>query len=273
MSDKKESGCSMGLCSAAAAFVAGGVATWAICDFCKRRNCGKSEDKMSVSGQWRKIVLLFGPPGAGKGTHGPKLGEEWRLPVLSTGDMLRSAVSKGTEVGLKAKAVIDRGELVDDDIVISIIKDRIKEIDCGWGFILDGFPRTVKQARALDKMLASSNEAVTRVIELHVDEGQLQERICGRYIHLASGRSYHKKFSPPKSFKDKGLMLDDVTGEPLTQRSDDTVEALSKRLVSYREQSGAILDLYSTRGLVVRVDAGQDIEGVGRDVRAAMNKQ
>ena len=150
--------------------------------------------------QWRKVVMLFGPPGAGKGTQAPKIVEKLRLPHLSTGDMLRAAVAAQTEVGKKAKALMSSGQLVTDDIVIGIIRDRINESDCGWGFILDGFPRTLPQAEALDKMLTEGyGETVTTVVNFSIPDEVLEERICGRWIHKKSGRSYHVKNAKPKS--------------------------------------------------------------------------
>merc|ERR1711967_74987 len=135
----------------------------------------------------RNILMLFGPPGAGKGTHAPKIVDAMKTPQLSTGDMLRDAVSQGTEVGLRAKAAMDSGALVTDEIVVGIICDRIKHEDCSEGFILDGFPRTLAQARALDEMLAATGEAVKNVLELNVPDDLLVERIYGRWIHKASG--------------------------------------------------------------------------------------
>jgi len=135
----------------------------------------------------RTIMILLGPPGAGKGTHAPKIVEALGIPQLSTGDMLREAVAAGTDVGLKAKEVIAEGKLVSDDIVVGIIKDRVIALDCTKGFILDGFPRTLAQARALDEMLATSSEAVKTVLEFNVPDSVLTERICGRWIHKATG--------------------------------------------------------------------------------------
>ena len=147
----------------------------------------------------RKIMILFGPPGAGKGTHAPKIEAKLGTPQLSTGDMLRAAVAAGTPVGKQAKAAMDAGALVTDDIVCGIIADRIKEPDCASGFILDGFPRTVEQAKKLDEVLAKNGEAVAKVVELRVPDAVLEERICGRWVHKASGRSYHVKFNRPRA--------------------------------------------------------------------------
>ena len=151
----------------------------------------------------RSILVLFGPPGAGKGTHAPKIVEKLGIPQLATGDMLRAAVAAGTPVGKAAKAAMDSGALVTDEIVVGIIADRVKEEDCSKGFILDGFPRTVEQAKMLDEMLSKDGESVARVIELQVPDAVLTERIVGRWVHKSSGRSYHVKFNPPKSLGGK----------------------------------------------------------------------
>lgn len=212
----------------------------------------------------RTIMILLGPPGAGKGTHAPKIVEALGIPQLSTGDMLREAVAAGTDVGLKAKEVIAEGKLVSDDIVVGIIKDRVIALDCTKGFILDGFPRTLAQARALDEMLATSSEAVKTVLEFNVPDSVLTERICGRWIHKATGKSYHTKFSPPKSYDGTSPpsgenMKDDDTGETLSQRPDDTKDALPKRLEAYHAETEPILGHYSKNSTctVVRVDANQ----------------
>merc|ERR1719313_3197283 len=194
-------------------------------------------------------MILFGPPGAGKGSQAPKIV-----------DMLRAAVAAGSEVGLQAKDVMASGGLVSDELVVSIIRERIKEADCAKGFILDGFPRTVKQAEMLDEMLAGSGDKVSIVLALEVPDEVLTERICGRWVHKASGRSYHVKFAKPKSLGEgdkpsETTMLDDETGEPLMQRADDTEEALGKRLESYHAQTVPILDHYSPNGVVSVVDA------------------
>ena len=221
----------------------------------------------------RKIMILFGPPGAGKGTHAPKIEAKLGTPQLSTGDMLRAAVAAGTPVGKQAKAAMDAGALVTDDIVCGIIADRIKEPDCASGFILDGFPRTVEQAKKLDEVLAKNGEAVSKVVELRVPDAVLEERICGRWVHKASGRSYHVKFNPPKSLP-KGkeakpkYMLDDLTKEPLMQRSDDTAEALVSRLKAYHAQTVPVLQHYGA-GKAVGVDANRGLDAVWADIDAA----
>ena len=225
----------------------------------------------------RKIMMLFGAPGAGKGTQGPKIVETLNVPQLSTGDMLREAVAAGTEVGKKAKEIMSSGGLVSDEIVIGIIADRIKEPDCKAGFILDGFPRTLAQAKALDAMLAKSGENVSLILEFAVDPKMLEERICGRWMHKASGRSYHVRSCPPKSMKlgpnGKPLpesMKDDITGEPLYQRSDDTAEALKTRLDAYKNQTLPILEHYKDKGIVKQVDGGRGITEVWAEVSSKL---
>ena len=224
-------------------------------------------------------MILFGPPGAGKGTHGPKIEELLNIPQLSTGDMLRAAVSAGTEVGKKADAVMKAGGLVSDDIVVGIIRDRIKEEDCKFGFILDGFPRTLPQAKALDKMLAAEGARVTKVIELEVPDSVLEERITGRWIHKKSGRSYHVKFAAPKSMKldsnGKPIpesMKDDETGEALMQRKDDTSDALTKRLRGYHGETVPILEHYKPDGIVRAVNANQGMDGVWKEVLESLKR-
>ena len=230
----------------------------------------------SASKKKRKIMILFGPPGAGKGTHAPKIEAKLGTPQLSTGDMLRAAVAAGTEVGKRAKAAMDAGALVTDDIVCGIIADRIKESDCAEGFILDGFPRTVEQAKKLDEVLKKNGEAVARVVELQVPDAVLTERICGRWVHKASGRSYHVKFNPPKSLKagdapSTTTMLDDQTGEALEQRSDDTAEKLVSRLEAYHAETVPVLKHYGTKK-VSKVDANRSMDAVWKDIDAATNK-
>lgn len=217
-------------------------------------------------------MMLFGPPGAGKGTHGPKIVDRLGTPQLSTGDMLREAVAKQTEIGKKADKIMKEGGLVDDSIVVGIIKDRIAEPDCSKGFILDGFPRTVEQAKQLDALLSATGEKVNSVIELEVPDAILEERICGRWIHKASGRSYHVKFNPPKSLGDKTPsaenMKDDETGEALMQRADDTAEALVKRLAGYHKETEPILARYTN--VACRVNANQAMDKVWSDIEVKL---
>jgi adenylate kinase len=201
------------------------------------------------------------------------------LAQLSTGDMLRGAVAAGTDVGKQAAAVMKAGGLVSDEIVVGIIRDRIQEDDCKFGFILDGFPRTLEQAKALDAMLAKEGAVVTKVIELQVPDGVLEERICGRWIHSPSGRSYHIKYAPPKSMKLDATgkpipetMNDDETGEPLMQRKDDTSAALSKRLHGYHKETVPILEHYRPHGVVRMANANQGMEGVWKEIMEALQR-
>jgi adenylate kinase len=226
----------------------------------------------------RKIMILFGPPGAGKGTQAPKIVDALDIPQLSTGDMLRAAVRNGTPVGLQAKAVMESGGLVSNEIVCGIIADRITEPDCARGFILDGFPRTVEQAQALDAMLSSKGEFVNSIVVFCVPDEVLEERICGRWMHKSSGRSYHTKFNPPKAQRndadgkvDPASMIDDETGDALYQRADDTAEALTKRLAGYHSKTTPILDHYAALGgMVHRVNANQAIDSVWGEVHEAL---
>lgn len=244
----------------------------------KKENVADMKAKFST--YWpRNIMILFGPPGAGKGTHGPKVENMLGIPQLSTGDMLRAAVAAQTEVGKKAQAVMKAGGLVSNDIVIGIIRDRIKEEDCNLGFILDGFPRTLEQAKALDKMLADEGAAVSKVVELEVPDSVLEERICGRWIHKKSGRSYHVKYAAPKSMKVSSdgkpipeTMLDDETGEPLMQRGDDTPTALVKRLKGYHGETVPILNHYKPNGVVASVNANQKMDGVWGEILEALKR-
>eukprot|EP00450_Noctiluca_scintillans_P008862 CAMPEP_0194487026 /NCGR_PEP_ID=MMETSP0253-20130528/7453_1 /TAXON_ID=2966 /ORGANISM="Noctiluca scintillans" /LENGTH=299 /DNA_ID=CAMNT_0039327183 /DNA_START=53 /DNA_END=952 /DNA_ORIENTATION=- len=225
----------------------------------------------------RKIMMLFGAPGAGKGTQGEKITSELGIPQLSTGDMLRAAVAARTPVGLKAKEVMESGGLVSDGIMVDLIEDRIKESDCADGFILDGFPRTLAQTKALDAMLAKNGECVSSILAFDVDAAVLEERVCGRWMDKASGRSYHVKFRAPKSMKlgEDGLpvlesMKDDETGALLYQRADDTAEALKKRLQSYSFSTVPILDHYKPHGVVKTIDGGAEMGQVTEAVLLAL---
>jgi len=218
----------------------------------------------------REILILFGPPGAGKGSVSPQIVEKMKAPQLSTGDMLRAAVAAGTETGKKADELMKAGALVGDDVVIGIIEERIAEEDCKTGFILDGFPRTVEQAKALDEMLKKHDDLVSKIIELNVPDDLLVDRICGRWIHKSSGRSYHVKNAPPKSYDGTSEpsaenMKDDETGEPLYQRPDDTKDALPKRLEAYHGQTVPILKHYEERKICFQVNANQEIALVCED--------
>lgn len=223
----------------------------------------------------RVVIIFCGPPGAGKGTHSPKIEARVGIPQLSTGDMLRAAVAAGTPEGKEADGLMKAGQLVPDDLVVNIIKNRIKEADCKRGFLLDGFPRTLEQAQKLDALLAQANEKVSLVIDLSVADEVLAERICGRWIHKSSGRSYHVKFKPPVSLKEgmtpsADTMLDDTTNEPLYQRADDTEEALKKRLKGYYEETVPVLTHYKGQGVVKTVDGAISIDAIWNSVEEAI---
>ncbi|KAF6006778.1 adenylate kinase [Brettanomyces bruxellensis] len=207
-------------------------------------------------------MVLLGPPGAGKGTQAPNLVNKFGACHLSTGDMLRSQISKKTELGLQAKKIMDAGGLISDDIMVGMIKGELENNPaCKKGFILDGFPRTIPQAEKLDAMLAEKNIPLQKALELKVDDELLVARITGRLVHPASGRSYHKLFNPPKV-----PGKDDVTGEPLVQRSDDNADALKKRLATYHKQTEPIVKYYQKTGVWAAVDASQNPKNVWSDI-------
>lgn len=199
-------------------------------------------------------MILMGPPGAGKGTQAPKIKEKFCVCHLATGDMLRSQVAKKTALGRAAKKIMDEGGLVSDEIMVGMIKNELdNNTQCKNGFILDGFPRTVHQADRLDSMLANRGEKLDHVVQLEIDDALLVARITGRLVHPASGRSYHRIFNPPKE-----TMKDDVTGEPLIQRSDDNAETLKKRLVTYHQQTKPVVEYYKGKDIWKGVDASQE---------------
>ena len=181
-------------------------------------------------------VILLGAPGAGKGTQATFIKEQFNIPQISTGDMLRAAVKAGTQLGLEAKRYMDSGGLVPDDVIIGLVKERIKDADCQQGFLFDGFPRTIPQAEAMKQ--AGVN--IDHVVEIDVPDEAIIERMSGRRTHLPSGRTYHVVFNPPKV-----AGKDDVTGEDLVQRDDDKEETVAKRLEVYHSQTKPLVDYYS----------------------------
>jgi len=199
-------------------------------------------------------MILIGPPGAGKGTQAPRIKDKFCACHLATGDMLRAQVAAKTALGREAKKIMDAGGLVSDEIMINMIKTELdSNQECKNGFILDGFPRTVVQAEKLDGMLKATNKPLQHAVELQIDDSLLVSRITGRLVHPASGRSYHKIFNPPKK-----TMVDDATGEPLVQRSDDNAEALKKRLVTYHTQTAPVVNYYQKTGIWKPIDASQE---------------
>ena len=181
-------------------------------------------------------LILLGPPGAGKGTQANFIKEKFGIPQISTGDMLRAAVKAGTPLGIEAKKIMDAGGLVRDDIIIGLVKDRLKEPDCAKGYMFDGFPRTIPQAEAMKE----AGVPIDYVLEIDVPDSEIVTRMSGRRVHVASGRTYHVKFNPPKV---EGK--DDVTGEPLIQRDDDQEDTVKKRLDVYHSQTKPLVEYYS----------------------------
>jgi adenylate kinase len=201
-------------------------------------------------------LILLGPPGAGKGTQANYIKEKFNIPQISTGDMLRAAVKAGTPLGIEAKKVMDAGGLVSDDIIIGLVKDRLKQADCANGYLFDGFPRTIPQADAMK----DAGVAIDYVLEIDVPDAAIIERMSGRRVHQPSGRTYHVTFNPPKV-----PGKDDVTGEELIQRDDDREETVKKRLSVYHEQTEVLVDYYNKWAKSGKPGAPKyrKIEGVG----------
>jgi adenylate kinase len=216
-------------------------------------------------------LILLGPPGAGKGTQARYICEKYGIPQISTGDMLRAAVAAGTELGQQAKAVMDAGDLVSDDIIIGLVKERITEPDCTPGFLFDGFPRTLAQAEAL----RDAGVAIDAVVEISVPDDDIVMRLSGRRSHPASGRVYHVTFNPPKV---EGK--DDVTGEPLVHRDDDKEETIRNRLATYHAQTEVLTKFYGDLEAegepdtpkLITIDGTQSIDGVKDEALAELAK-
>lgn len=213
-------------------------------------------------------VILLGPPGAGKGTQAKFLCESFGIPQISTGDMLRAAVSAGTELGQKVKAVMDSGALVSDEIIIALVQERVAEDDCRNGFLFDGFPRTIVQAEALDE----AGISIDAVVEIRVPEEDIVRRMSGRRVHPASGRVYHVDFNPPKN-----PGKDDETGEPLIQRDDDREDTVRERLAVYTRQTHPLVDHYRSKAnatdlVFVEVDGTGSVEDVQKTIMDRLGK-
>ncbi|MCG8673434.1 MAG: adenylate kinase [Pseudomonadales bacterium] len=209
-------------------------------------------------------IILLGAPGAGKGTQAQFITEKYGIPQISTGDMLRAAVKAGTPLGLQAKEVMDRGELVSDDIIIGLVKERIKEDDCANGFLFDGFPRTIPQAEAM----VEAGVDIDHVLEIYVEDEEIVSRLSGRRVHEASGRVYHIKFNPPK---EEGK--DDETGDALVQRDDDKEDTVRNRLSIYHDQTEPLVSFYKSLGEKSdNAPKYSRVEGVGSldDIKSAI---
>jgi adenylate kinase len=212
-------------------------------------------------------IILLGPPGAGKGTQAKLIEDRRGMKQLSTGDMLRAAVAAGTETGKKAKAVMDRGELVSDDIVVSIIADRLEAPDVKHGFILDGFPRNTAQAGALDKMLTGKGLKLDAVIEMKVDDEALVQRITGRYTCAKCGKGYHDTFEKPK----RAGVCDVCGGSEFTRRPDDNEKTVRDRLAIYNKQTAPLVSYYGAQGSLKTIDGMADIAEVTRQIEEVLN--
>ena len=211
-------------------------------------------------------LILLGPPGAGKGTQAQRLVERFGIVQLSTGDMLRAAVKAGTALGIQAKAIMEAGELVPDELMVALIAERIDEPDCANGFILDGFPRTVAQADALDRMLAERGLALDRVVAIEVDEEALIERIVGRFSCADCGAGYHDQFNRPRQ---EGV-CDQCGSRNFTRRADDNRETMIARLAAYHEQTAPIVPHYEAGGRFARVDGSGGIDTITAAIVAAL---
>ena len=212
-------------------------------------------------------IILLGPPGSGKGTQAQKLISGFGFVQLSTGDMLRAAISKETEIGMQAKSIIDKGELVSDEIVIGIVRDRIFSTECECGYMLDGFPRTLAQAEKLDQILSDRNQKIDVVFRLCVPDDMAIRRIAGRRFHITSGRSYNIEFNPPKI---EGR--DDITGEKLVQREDDKEEIVQSRLNTYHDLTEPLVRYYQKQGILKAIDGTGSPENIYAEIKKTLNE-
>ncbi|MBV8432569.1 MAG: adenylate kinase [Solirubrobacterales bacterium] len=210
-------------------------------------------------------LILFGPPGAGKGTQAERLQRDFQLPYIATGDMLRENVKEGTELGREAQRYMDKGDLVPDEVIVNMVAERLQDEDAQDGFILDGFPRTVPQAEALDKQLGDLGRRITAVLLLDVPDEELERRLSGRRVCVKKGHNYHVEFDPPKR--------DDVCdqdGSRLIQRDDDKPEVVRNRLDTYHQKTAPVIDYYDDQGLLKRIDGTRDPADVHDHIRAVI---
>ncbi|UWR61998.1 adenylate kinase [Phaeobacter inhibens] len=212
------------------------------------------------------VLILLGPPGAGKGTQARKLEQGFGLVQLSTGDLLRAAVAAGTPAGLAAKAVMEAGELVSDEIVINILRDRLAEPDCAKGVILDGFPRTTVQAEALDRLLAESGQQINAAVSLEVDDAAMVARVAGRYTCGGCGEGYHDQFKQPRV----AGTCDACGSTDMTRRADDNAETVTSRLAAYHAQTAPLISYYEGKGVLNRIDAMGEINQIATALSAVV---
>lgn len=216
-------------------------------------------------------IILLGPPGSGKGTQANFITKQFNIPQISTGDMLRSAVAAGTELGLQAKKIMDAGELVSDELILNLVKERISRPDCSNGYLFDGFPRTIAQAEGMQ----SAGINIDYVIELKVEDQEIIKRMSGRRVHLDSGRTYHIEFNPPKKSG-----VDDITGEPLILRDDDKEETVRKRLYVYHEQTSPLIDYFqkistdqANKVVYLCIDGADDVEEIKNKIITKLSSE
>jgi len=206
-------------------------------------------------------ILLIGPPGGGKGTQAKKLSSKFNIPQISTGDMLRDHVKRMSELGIEAKEFMDKGELVPDELILKMMKSKLSDNDCNNGYILDGFPRTLPQAKGLDTLLDNIDSNLDKVIIIKVDDDVIIDRMSGRRVHKNSGRIYHIKYNPPKN---EGL--DDITNEPLSIRSDDKKETVKNRLKIYHDLTKPLINFYNIKNILFEVNGENEIENVFENI-------
>ena len=212
-------------------------------------------------------IIMLGAPGAGKGTQAKKIAAQYSIPHISTGDIFRANIKNNTELGQKAKTYMDKGELVPDSLVVDLIMDRFKEADCANGYVLDGFPRTIPQAEALDNALKANGEKVDFAINVEVPDENIINRMSGRRACVGCGATYHIKYNPTK---DEGVC--DACGEKLILRDDDKPETVKNRLSVYHEQTQPLIDYYNKAGVLAEVDGTKDMEDVFKDIVNILGK-